>query len=110
MIKLETGSLLLGFSEENGALILMVSKRTGWTIERRAELGLSWRLLVPVSEELRNNPVFGEKQKVASIQRQEEGILFTWKGVESERAGHLDIDITLNIMAECEQAVWYMTI
>lgn len=110
MIELETGSLLLRFSERNGALVSMVSKKTGWVIERRPELGLSWRLLVPVHDELRNNPVFGEKQKLTSAQVQQDGVLFTWKGVESERAGRLDIDVTLNIKIEGEQAVWYMAI
>lgn len=110
MLKLESGSLLLNFSEENGALTLLESKKTGWTIERRPELGLSWRLLVPVNDELRNNPVYGEKQTPDSIELMEDRIRFVWKGVESERAGRLDIDVELEVRVEGEQAVWYMTV
>lgn len=40
----------------------MTAADTGWKILRRAALGLSWRLLVPVNDEFRNNPVFGERQ------------------------------------------------
>ncbi|MBR5743629.1 MAG: hypothetical protein IKX85_07455, partial [Clostridia bacterium] len=106
-ITLNAGSLLLTFSAENGALTGMKAVESGWVVHRRKELGLSWRLLVPVGETLRNNPVFGEKQRVTSLEEGEDFVRFFWDGVESERAGRLDIRITVEIRREEKQAVWY---
>lgn len=63
-ITLDTGNLFLEFDREKGTLVSLRSRLTGWIIHRRRELGLSWRMLVPVSDELRNNPVYGEKQQL----------------------------------------------
>lgn len=106
-IILDAKSLKLTFSKENGALVGMEAGETGWVIHRREELGLSWRLLVPVSEELRDNPVYGEKQTLSSWERTEDGLRFVWDGVESERAGRLSIKIVVEVRVEGEQAVWY---
>ena len=109
-VTLESGSLHLEFSPENGALVKLVSRDTGWVIHRRPELGLSWRLLVPVSEELRNNPVYGEKQPVSSFEGGPGFVRFFWDGVLSERAGMLAIRITTEIRAEGRAATWYTKI
>lgn len=106
-IILDAKSLKLTFSKENGALVGMEAGETGWVIHRREELGLSWRLLVPVNEELRDNPVYGEKQTLSSWERTQDGLRFVWDGVESERAGHLSIKIVVEVRVEGEQAVWY---
>ena len=66
-ITLNANSLNLTFSDVNGALIGMEAPATGWVIHRREALGLSWRLLIPVNDELRNNPVYGEKQALRGI-------------------------------------------
>ena len=109
-LQLNAGSLLLEFDPKTGALIGMTAKDTGWNILRRAELGLSWRLLVPVNDELRDNPVFGEYQDAPAITRGEDFLQFTWDGVNSERAGKLDIKVTVTVKAEGRQAVWYTLI
>ena len=88
---LNTGNLLLEFSPENGALVNLTALETGWKIHRRAELGISWELLVPVNDELRNNPVYGNKQKLTSAEEIENGLRFIWNGVKSERGGDMDI-------------------
>lgn len=106
-IILDAKSLKLTFSKQNGALVGMEAGETGWVIHRREELGLSWRLLVPVNEELRDNPVYGEKQTLSSWERTQDGLRFVWDGVESERAGHLSIKIVVEVRVEGEQAVWY---
>lgn len=106
-IILDAKSLKLTFSKENGALVGMEAGETGWVIHRREELGLSWRLLVPVNEELRDNPVYGEKQTLSSWERTQDGLRYVWDGVESERAGHLSIKIVVEVRVEGEQAVWY---
>jgi len=101
---------MLDFSESTGALTGMTCNQSGWKILRREALGLSWRLLVPVSEELRNNPVFGEKQKLTKVEAGKDEITFVWDSVESERAGKLDIRIETTVRAEGRQAVWYTKI
>lgn len=109
-ICLNTKSLKLEFSEENGALIGMTSVKTGWVIQRRPELGMSWRLLVPVNDELRNNPVYGEKQKLSSYEVKEDRIHLVWENVVSKRAGALPIRVIVDVCAEGNQAVWYTRI
>ena len=106
-ISLDTQSLHLEFCAETGALTRLVSKKTGWVIHRRPELGLSWRLLVPVSDEMRNNPVYGEKQTVTALETGEAFVRFIWDGVLSERAGRLPIRVLTEIRAEDGAAVWY---
>ena len=106
-ITLNAKSLNLTFSDVNGALVGMEASASGWVIHRREELGLSWRLLVPVNDELRDNPVYGEKQRLTSWERTENGLRFFWDGVESERAGRLEIKLTVEVRVEGEQAVWY---
>ena len=102
-IILKSGSLEAFFSEKNGALTGMKSLKTGWIIHRREELGLSFRLLVPVHDELRNNPVFGEKQKLASYTANDREVKFRWNGVESERAGKIDVNVEITVRVEDEQ-------
>lgn len=106
----EHKNLKLEFSEENGALIGMSSAITGWVIHRRPQLGLSWRLLVPISDELRNNPVYGEKQKLSSFEVKEDRVHFVWENVISKRAGALPIRVIVDVCAEGNQAVWYTRI
>ena len=65
---LKNNILALDFRRDNGALVGLTALRTGWKILDRPELGLSFRLLVPLSEEKRNNPVFGEKQALTRLE------------------------------------------
>ena len=65
-LTLENPTLRLDFSCETGALIGLTVLRTGWQILNRPHLGLSFRLMLPMPGR-RNNNVFGEKQKVASV-------------------------------------------
>ena len=105
-LSLDTSSLHLVFDAESGALVGMTAPATGWTIHRRPELGDSWCLLVPVSETLRSNYVFGRRQKAPVCEQGEGFVRFTWDGVESERAGHLAIRVIVEVRAEGPQAVW----
>ena len=106
-IRLFTGNLTLEFSALNGALIGMKAEDTGWVIHRRPELGLSWQLHVPLSEQQKFNPIYGEKQKLAGFEQGEDFVRFVWKNVVSERAGMLDIEVHTEVRAEKGRAVWY---
>jgi len=106
-VRLDAKSLVLEFDECTGALTHIIAADTDWNILRREALGLSWRLLVPVNDELRNNPVYGEKQSAPRIETGEDFIRFRWDSLTCERAGKLDIRLTVTVRAEGRQAVWY---
>ena len=91
-IHLESQTLEAVFSESTGALIRLTSKRTGWDVQARGELGLSFRALVPQLDR-RNNPVRGEKQALAGchIDPDGTGLELTWTDLESEHGGVLAI-------------------
>ena len=66
-------TLKLEFCRETGALVGMTAVKTGWKILDRPHLGLSFRLLLPLSEEKRNNNVNGEGQKLTSLKTSRNG-------------------------------------
>ncbi len=106
-VRLDAQSLVLEFDKSTGALVRLTAADTDWNILRRESLGLSWRLLVPVSDELRNNPVYGERQSAPVVEKNADSICFIWDGLLSERAGKLDIKLTITVKAEGRQAVWH---
>ena len=107
---LETKSLHLEFCDKTGALTALTAKDTNWQILNRPELGLSWRLMVPLGEELRNNDVLGEKQKLTSAKVDKDQVTFVWDNPVSERGGLIDCTITLTVRAEGRQAVYDIAI
>ena len=116
---LENQSLRLEFSRDTGALVGLTAVQTGWKILDRPNLGLSFRLLVPMrpdaewrSASQRNNAVFGEKQALSSVDVAADGCsaTFVWDGVTSERGGKLNIKLTLRVTLTDWQAVYAMTV
>ena len=91
---LETDQLKAVFDKETGSLLSLTNKLTDWQIQKRPQLALSFELLVPAPEK-RNNPVLGSKQKLFSavMSSDKQSITFTWKNLQSERAGILDITL-----------------
>ncbi len=103
---LQNDTLRLTFDRATGALVGLAAVQTGWEIVSRPHLGLSFRLLVPLTSddpvdvafaermgraygERRNNPVYGEKQKLTALELAPDGkaATFTWDGVTSEVGG-----------------------
>jgi len=111
-ILLQNTNLCMEFSPLTGALTSFTAMKTGWKILDRPQLGLSFRLLVPLSEELRNNAVLGEKQSLTAVEAAPDGrsATFTWDGVHSERGGKLDIRLELKVALDESQAVFTMTV
>jgi hypothetical protein len=116
---LENKILRLEFSHETGALVGLTAPQTGWQILNRPQLGLSFRLLVPLRpiEDWhlpgpRNNNVYGEQQPLTSldIAAGGRGATFVWDGVTSEHGGRLDIKITLRVTLSERQAVFAVTV
>ncbi|MDO8969649.1 MAG: hypothetical protein Q7U74_03110, partial [Saprospiraceae bacterium] len=93
IITLQNKNLVLQFDRATGAIVGLTAPQTDWKILERSELGLSFRLLVPLSEEKRNNPVFGEKQALTRLVVGADGrsALFGWDELTSEYGGKHDI-------------------
>lgn len=111
-IHITNGNLALTFNRENGALCGLTAPELRWDILDRPELGLSFRLLVPLGEEKRNNSVFGERQKLTACRVAEDGKTahFVWDGVTSEHTGMLAIQVSLTVTLEGREAVFQMAI
>jgi len=109
---LANDNLVLEFNRANGALVRCSSVRTGWKILDRPSLGLSFRLLLPLSEERRDNPVHGESQALAALDVAADGrgATLTWEGVTSEHGGRHAITLTLKVTLDDRQAVFAMTV
>jgi len=110
MLALETGSLTLKFDDETGVLYSLKSKITGWDILGTGGCGLSWKVLLPLSEELRNNHILGEKQKMSSCMVKQDVIVMKWEKLTSERGGIHDIAIELTVRADGVAAVFSIEI
>lgn len=96
-IVLQDSKLLVSFDSSTGALIRMVNKTTNWTIQRRQELGVSFRMHVPLPER-RYNFVYGQKQKASVAEKiSENEIRLKWENLSSENGGVLPIKLTAQV-------------
>lgn len=91
-IVLENNKIKVVFNSESGAIEKFTSKITGWKIEKRSELALSFSMNVPLPNQ-RFNPVLGNNQKQAAVEINEEEkmITFIWENLQSEKGGQLNI-------------------
>ncbi len=96
-IVLEDRSLLIAFDSQSGALTRLEDKTSGWAIERRPRLGISFRMFAPLPER-RWNPILGPKQQAIEVKKiSEHDIHLQWKNVVSENGGILPISLTANV-------------
>jgi Domain of unknown function (DUF6259) len=96
-IILQDKKILVAFDSETGALVRMEDKSTNWMIERRAELGISFRLFVPMPNR-RYNFVLGQQQKADKVEKiSDNKIVIEWKNLKSEHAGILPITIDATV-------------
>ena len=90
-VTLDDGSLLIAFDSYSGALTRFEDKATHWAIERRPELGLSFRMFAPLPDR-RFNPILGQKQRAASVEKlSDHEVRLEWKNLVSENGGALPI-------------------
>ena len=99
-ITLQDDLVSVSFDSDSGALTRFEDKSAHWVIERRPELGASFRLYAPLPTR-RYNPVFGQKQHVAEIRKiSDTEISMRWNNLVSENGGTLPMslaaDVTLN--------------
>ncbi len=96
-VVLEDAYLRVAFDSLSGALVRMERKSTQWIIERRPELGASFRLFVPLSKR-RDNFVLGTKQRAKSVEKiSENQVRMQWTDLVSEHGGVLPITFTTTV-------------
>lgn len=102
-IILKNDSVEATFDSATGALVGLVSKATGWRIHNRAELGLSFKLLVPLPDR-RNNPVIGIEQQPPNCTVSPDGTeaRFVWNRLKPLHCGPLDIRLELIVTLDAE--------
>jgi hypothetical protein len=100
-VVLEDGDVRVVFDAVSGALVQLVSKRSGWNIQESPELGESFRIFVPTLDRS-YNPVLGARNKVSSITKSADGrsVTMVWSSLQSEYRGKLDITLTGKVSLE----------
>jgi hypothetical protein len=91
-VTLEDNSILVAFDSDSGALTRLEDKTTHWKIERRPELGVSFRLFAPLLNR-RYNPVLGQKQHAGVEKRSDHNVRLQWKNLLSENGGVLPMTL-----------------
>jgi len=90
---IQDDSLLVAFDAGTGALVRMERKSTHWVIERRAELGATFRLLVPLPKQ-RSNYVLGQGQPARVEKVSEREVHIHWDKLTSDHGGVLPMKFT----------------
>lgn len=87
--------MLIAFDSHTGAIVRMESKATGWIFERRPELGVSFRMHVPLPDR-RFNFLMGQKQRVKSAQQiSANEIRLQWDNLKSENGAPEEIYLAI---------------
>ena len=93
-IVIEDRELLAAFDKRSGALTRLVRKRSNWLVQRRPELGVSFRLLAPLPRQ-RANFVLGQKQTAYSVEKiSANQVRIVWNDPVSEHGGVVPLTLT----------------
>jgi hypothetical protein len=96
-VTLEDNQILVAFDSDSGALTRLEDKTTHWIIERRSELGVSFRLFAPLPNR-RYNPVLGQKQRAVEVKKiSDHEVQLRWKNLVSENGGVLPMTLTADV-------------
>jgi hypothetical protein len=96
-VTLEDNSVLVAFDSDSGALTRMEYKTSHWVVERRPELGVSFRMFAPLPDR-RWNPILGQKQHAVEVKKiSDNEVEIQWKDLVSEVGGVLPITFTANV-------------
>lgn len=96
-VTLEDNSLSASFDSGSGALTRLESKADRWIIERRPELGVSFRLHAPLPNR-RDNFVLGQKQRAAKVTKvSDHEVRLQWQDLVSEHGGVLPITLSADV-------------
>lgn len=110
-VALENDLVRIGFDQRSGAMTEFVSKKTGWKIQRRPELGESFRVFAPQPDRS-YNPILGARNRVKSLEKSADGSTLTivWGPLQSEYCGELNITLTGIVRLEGASANFEMTV
>ncbi len=93
-VTLKDNSLRVAFDTHSGALTRLENKTTHWIIERRPELGVSFRLHAPLPDR-RDNFVLGQKQRAVEVKKLTDNqVRLQWRNLISEHGGVLPMTLT----------------
>ena len=93
-VMLKDESLAASFDTDSGALTRLENKSTHWVIERRPELGVSFRLNVLLPDR-KENVVLGQKQRAVEVKKlSAHQVRLQWENLISEQGGVLPITLT----------------
>jgi hypothetical protein len=96
-ITLQDNVFSISFDSDSGALTQFENKNPHWVVERRPELGVSFRLFAPLPTR-RYNPVFGQKQHAAEVRKvSDKEIRIRWENLVSENGGVLPMSFAADI-------------
>jgi hypothetical protein len=96
-ITLQDNELSASFDSDSGALTRFEFNNPHWLVERRPELGVSFRLFAPLPTR-RYNPVFGQKQHAAAVRKVSDNeITIQWNNLVSENGGVLPMSFAADI-------------
>ena len=100
-VVLENDDVRVAFDAVSGALVQLVSKRTGWSVQESPQLGESFRIFVPTADRS-YNPILGARNKVSSITKSvdDRSVTMVWRSLQSEYRGNLDITLTGKVSLE----------
>lgn len=99
-IILEDASFMIAFDSTSGALTRLKRKSSGWMIQRRPELGISFRLHAPLPRQ-RDNFVLGQKQHATKVEKlSEHKVRIEWKNPISEHGGVLPLTFVAKVALE----------
>jgi Domain of unknown function (DUF6259) len=96
-VVLQDEELLVAFDSQSGALIRLERMSSHWVIERRPELGVSFRLHAPLPQR-RDNFVLGRKQRAVKVEKLSDNqVALQWKNLLSEHGGVLPMTFTATV-------------
>lgn len=89
-IELSDKKMKVVFNSETGAITRLENLETRWVIDRRAALGISFRMHAPAADR-RFNYIYGRKQRAVITRVSASELHFHWTNLNSENAGTLPI-------------------
>jgi len=96
-VTLEDNFLRVAFDSDSGALTQLEDKTAHWVIERRPELGVSFRLFAPLPTR-RYNPVFGQNQRAVEVKKLSDNeVELQWTNLVSDNGGVLPMGLTADV-------------
>jgi hypothetical protein len=98
-VTLEDSELRVTFDSASGALTRLEHKPSNWVIQRRPELGVSFRMQAPLPAR-HDNFILGQKQRVGRVEREGNQVRFEWRELVSEHAGALPITFAATVTLE----------